>query len=185
MRIIIYKKISASTLILGFIAGFLSSLFSGEEAAIGYGAWIHNFYQSEKTELLLKALFSGSFFVFTVFLLGLFIFGYLFVYPTSFYWAYTFGFLITSSLMCFGREAILPIILKLPTVFGTALLLYCEAAEAVKFSTEIFTNTEFKKLRISTSQYIGKGLRFSAFSLVIMIYETFFVPKILNLWVSF
>ena len=116
MRIIIYKKAAIFTLIFGFISGFLTSYFSGEETAADYGSWIQSFYQCEEMELLLKSVFSGPVFVFATFILGLFVFGYLFVYPVSFYWAYTFGFLITSSVICFGKESVFPIILKLPTL---------------------------------------------------------------------
>ncbi len=185
MRIIIYKKTAIFTLIFGFISGFLTSYFSGEETASDFGSWIQSFYQCEEIELLLKSVFSGPVFVFATFILGLFVFGYLFVYPVNFYWAYTFGFLITSSVICFGKESVFSIILKSPTIFSTCFFLCLESAEAMKFSTEIFTNTEFKQLRIQTSQYLGKGLSIAVFSLITTAYETFFVPKILNLWVSF
>ena len=185
MRIIIYKKIAAVSLILGFFLGIITSLLSGEETADAYGAWIQSFYRCEEIELLIKSFFSGPFFVFTIFTLGLFIFGYLFIYPTAFYWSYTFGFLITTSFICFGKEAFWSIILKLPSLSATSYFLYKESAIATKFSTEIFTNTEFKELRTQTSQYIGIGLSLAIFSLITAAYETFFVPKILNLWVSF
>ncbi len=181
MRIFIYKKVATVTLIFGFVSGIFVSALSGSEITDAYGSWIQSFYNCESTELWLKAVFSGPFFVFAVFLSGLFIFGYLFVYPVGFYYSYTFGFLLTSSFMCFGKESLVPILFKLPAVAATCFLLWSESTAAVKFSTEFLFGSGHRSVRSKTSKYLAQGLVYMLFSGAILVYETVLIPKIFNL----
>ena len=181
MRIFIYKKVAAITLIAGFISGVFTSVFSGSEITDLYGSWIQSFYHCEDAELWLKAVFSCPFFVFAVFISGLFIFGYLCVYPVCFYYSYTFGFLITSAIICYGKESLIPILFKLPVIAATCFLLWAESTAAVRFSTEILFGSGFKTVRTQTSKYLGQGLLYMLSSAIILVYECLFIPKIFNL----
>lgn len=177
MRIIIYKRVALFTLIFGFISGILAVIFSNREITDMYGSWIMSFYNCEEAELWLKAVFSGPFFVFAAFALGLFVFGYLFVYPVVFYYSYTFGFLLTCAVFCFGKESFLPILMKLPTFFAACFFLCFEAALAVKFSSENFSGLEYKTLRVKTSQYLVQGLGYVIFCVLITVLEVFLCLK--------
>lgn len=183
MRTVIYKRVTLFTLIFGLISGIISSFFGTEVDE--YGSWLISFYKNNNTELWLKAIFSGPFFVFAVFILGFFIFGYLFVYPVNFYYTYTFGFLITSSVMCYGSESVISIALKLPAIVSTCFFLIMESVYALQFSSDIFSSSGYRDFRDKTSQYMGQGFCYVMFSVATTVYDAVLVPKILNLLVSF
>ena len=94
---------------------------SEKEIIESYGAWFPGFYDCGETELWIKSVFCGPIFVFGIFLTGLFIFGHLFVYPVTFYYGYTFGFLITCTIICFGMSGTPYILFRLPSTAITSM----------------------------------------------------------------
>ena len=185
MRDVIYIRIAAVSLIFGAVSGIFSAIFSETNIIEAYGAWFPSFYECSETEIWIKAAFNGPFFSAAVFLIGLFIFGYIFVYPISFYYGYTFGFLIVCAIYCFGMSALPEIIFRLPATISTAWLLCKGTALSVKFSSEAFSGLELYELRTKTSKYLSRGFGYVFLSTFPMVYEAIFMQKILNLWDSF
>ena len=185
MRDIIYSRVAAAALIFGTAAGIFAAIFSETEIIEAYGAWFPGFYECETCELWTKAAFSGPMFSAAVFIMGLFVFGYIFVLPIVFYYGYTFGFLTVCAVSCFGASVLPDIIFRLPAIAAICWLLCKGATSSIRFSTDAFSGLEFFELRAKTSKYLGQGLSYVILSLFPMVYEAIFVPKILNLWDSF
>ncbi len=185
MRDIFYERVAAAALIFGAAAGVFAAIFSETATVEAYGAWFSGFYECGEFEIWFKSAFSGPIFSAVVFLMGLFVFGYIFVYPVGFYYGYTFGFLIVCAVSCFGTSVLPEIIFRLPSMAAMGLILCKGTALAVRFSSEAFSGLEFFELRAKTSKYMSQGFGYVILSLFPMTYEAIFVPKILNLWDSF
>ena len=185
MRDVIFVRVAAFALVFGVIAGIFSSSFSEKEIIENYGAWVPGFYDCNETELWVKSVFCGPIFVFGIFLTGLFIFGHLFVYPVAFYYGYTFGFLITCTIICFGMSGTPYILFRLPSMAITSMILCKGSGVAVRFSSETLSGADFFELRTKLSKYLRQGIGYVILSLFPMVYEAIFVPKILILWDSF
>lgn len=185
MRDNIYERIAAGALIFGLAAGIFAAIFSETETVEAYGAWFSAFYECTETELWIKSAFSGPIFAAAVFVMGLFVFGYIFVYPVGFYYGYTFGFLIACAVNCFGTSVLPEIIFRLPSMAATCWLLCKGTVLSVRFSMDAFAGFEYYELRAKTSKYLGRSLGYVILSLFPMTYEAILVPKILNLWDSF
>ncbi len=185
MRDTVYLRIAAVALISGAFSGIISAAVSETGISENYGAWFMSFYECTETEIWIKAAYSAPFFAAAIFIAGLFIFGYIFAYPIIFYYGYTFGFLATCTVTCFGASAIPEIVFRLPSMVVTSWILCRNSAISVKFSAEAFSGLEFYELRAKTSKFLWNGLGNVLLSVFPMFYEAILLQKILNLWDSF
>lgn len=185
MRNNIFIKTAFFSIMSGFILGAVFSLYSTESDIDSFGAWLLSFYNGETFETWIKSAFSTFFFLLAVLLSGAFVFGYLLSLPINFHFGYTFGYLFSSSILCFGRSAVLNLALKVPTLFISAIILSAATADAMNFSLNLFSGYDYKTIRTKTAQYLTKCFIYTALSMLPLIYDAVIIPKILNLWVSF
>lgn len=185
MRNSFFLNLSLFSIISGTLSGCIASLLQTTDVSDVYGAWLRGFYQCEAMELWIKSIFSTVFYPLLIFILGFFIFGYICVLPIIFYHGYTFGFLVTCTVRCFGILSLPNIIVKIPTVFLIACILIKEATLTIKFSSSLLCEPSNENIRKRTSKYLITGMVCMFFSGIPLLYDVFLAPVLLNLWDSF
>lgn len=170
--------LGAGVVFLGYLSGAVTVLFRGADADL-----VARYLSSPAGTNWWQAFLSGPFFVLMTLCCGLFLFGWLAVYPLIFYKAYGFGYSAGLFLAALGTRGFLPLGLCLFPSAATECLLLVRASQDSFFqSLALFCGMKedagsfFSSLR----SYLLRGLVLFQCSAFVLLWDLFFAPLILS-----
>lgn len=170
--------VGSGVVFLGYLAGVVTVFFQGVEE--GY---VTRYLSSLPSPRWGQAFLSGPFFLLLTLSCGLFLFGWLIVYPLIFYKAYGFGYSAGLFLAALGAKGFLPLGLCLfPSAAAECLLLARASRDAFPQSFALFRGMkgEASSFFDSVRPYLLRSLVLFQCSSFVLLWDLFFAPLILS-----
>lgn len=174
-----YFAAGGVTVFAGYLTGILTVLLRGQ----GNAQEVMGYLTSDLRPDWFQGFVSGPLFVLLVQFCGVFLFGWLFIFPLIFYKSYGLGYTAGLFLGALGTKGLLPLGLCLfPSALAECLLLIFAAKEAFPQSLALFHGLQgggtgfFEGVR----RYLLRSLVLFQCSSFVLIWDLFLSPLILS-----